>query len=139
MTRPALIAVAAALALGCSGGDNNPTQPSSNNGSTVAVVNNQFNPATITVPVGSTVTWQWNSGGVTHNVTFQDGTTSGDMSSGSFPRTFQAAGNFPYLCTIHGSLGMTGVVNVTAASGGTGSGGGGSGAGGGAGGGGAYP
>jgi plastocyanin len=139
MTRPALIAVAAALALGCSGGDNNPTQPSTNNGSTVAVVNNQFNPATITVPVGGTVTWQWNSGGVTHNVTFQDGTTSGDMSSGSFPRTFQAAGTFPYLCTIHGSLGMTGVVNVTAASGGTGSGGGGSGAGGGGGGGGAYP
>jgi plastocyanin len=140
MTRRALIAVAAALALGCSGGDNNPTQPSSNNGSTVAVVNNQFNPATITVPVGSTVTWQWNSGGVTHNVTFQDGTTSGNMSSGSFPRTFQAAGTFPYLCTIHGSLGMTGVVNVTAASGGMGSGGGGSGAGGGGGGGGgAYP
>lgn len=128
MTRPALIAVTAALALGCSGGANNPTQPSSNNGSTVAVVNNQFNPSTITVAVGSTVTWQWNSGGVTHNVTFQDGITSGDMSSGSFPRTFQTAGNFPYLCTIHGSLGMTGVVNVTATSGGTGSGGGGGGA-----------
>ena len=139
MTRPALIAVAA-LALGCSGGDNNPTQPSNNNGSTVAVVNNQFNLATITVAVGSTVTWQWNSGGVTHNVTFQDGTTSGNMSSGSFPRTFQAVGTFPYLCTIHGSLGMTGTVTVTAASGDTGSGGGGSGAGGGGGGGGgAYP
>jgi plastocyanin len=139
MTRPALIAVTAALALGCSGGDNNPTQPSSNNGSTVAVVNNQFNPATITVPAGTTVTWQWNSGGVTHNVTFQDGTTSGDMSSGSFPRTFPAVGNFPYLCTIHGSLGMTGVVNVTAASGGTGGGGGSGGGGSGGGGGGAYP
>jgi plastocyanin len=135
MPRPGLIAVAAAVAVGCSGYDN-PSQPSSNPGFTVAVVNNQFNPATIDVPVGSTVTWQWNSGGVTHNVTFQDGPTSGDKSSGSFPRTFQAAGNFSYICTIHQAEGMTGVVNVTAASGGTGSGGGGSGGGGG---GGAYP
>jgi plastocyanin len=136
----AIIVSTVVAALGCSGGSDNPTQPSGNNGSTVAVVNNQFNPATISVPVGSTVTWQWNSGGVTHNVTFQDGTTSGNMSSGSFPRTFQAVGSFPYLCTIHGSLGMTGVVNVTAASGGTGSGSGGSGmGGGGGGGGGAYP
>jgi plastocyanin len=139
---PVIIVTTVVAVVGCSGGgDNSPTQPSGNSGSTVAVVNNQFNPATITVPVGSTITWQWNSGGVTHNVTFQDGTTSGDMSSGSFPRTFPAAGSFPYLCTIHGSLGMTGVVNVTAASGGTGSGTGGSGmgGGGGGGGGGAYP
>jgi plastocyanin len=140
MTRPGLIAMAGALAVGCSGYDN-PSQPSNNTGYTVAVVNDQFNPATIEVPVGSTVTWQWNSGGVTHNVTFQDGTNSGDKSSGSFPRTFQTAGNFPYLCTIHGAQGMTGVVNVTASSGGTGSGGGGTGGGGGGsgGGGGAYP
>jgi plastocyanin len=131
-----IIATAVVAALGCSGGDNNPTQPSGNNGSTVAVVNDQFNPATITVAAGTTITWQWNSGGVTHNVTFQDGTTSGDMSSGSFPRTFQTAGNFPYRCTIHAAQGMTGVVNVTAASGGGGSGAGGGGSGGG---GGAYP
>lgn len=133
MTRTGLIALVAALAAGCSG-DDNPSQPSGNTGFSVAVVNNQFNPSTIDVPVGSTVTWQWNSSGVTHNVRFQDGTTSGDKSSGSFPRTFQAAGNFPYICTIHGAEGMSGVVNVTASSGG-GGGGGGSGGGGG----GAYP
>jgi plastocyanin len=146
MKDSAILATAlAVIALGCGGGSDNPTQPTGNNGFTVSVVNNAFSPATITVPVGSTVTWQWNSDGVTHNVTFQDGTTSGNMNSGSFPRTFQAAGTFPYLCTIHGSLGMTGTVTVTAASGQTGSGsgtsggsGGGSG-GSGMGGGGAYP
>jgi plastocyanin len=110
-------AALATLALGCGGGSNNPTAPTGGGGTTVQVVNNQFVPATISVPVGSTITWQWNSNGVTHNVTFQDGTSSGNQNSGTFPRTFSTAGTFPYQCTIHGSLGMTGTVTVTAASG----------------------
>jgi plastocyanin len=40
-------------------------------------------PALFTVPVGSTVTWQWNSGGVAHNVTFQNGPASQNLSSGT--------------------------------------------------------
>jgi plastocyanin len=144
VTRATLMAMAAAVAIGCGGGSDNPTQPTNPTGTTVMVVNNAFSPATITVPVGSTVTWQWNSSGVTHNVTFQDGVTSGNMNTGSFPRTFDTAGTFPYLCTIHGSLGMTGTVTVTAASGDTGAGSGGTGGsgmggGGSGGGGGAYP
>ena len=97
-------------------------------GPTVTVSNNQFGPSSIDVSLNTTVTWQWNSGGVAHNVTFQDGPASGDKTSGSFPRTFNAAGTYHYMCTIHGSQGMTGVVNVAGASNG---GGGGSGAGGG--------
>ena len=136
MTRGSFVAGAmAAAALACSG-DGGPSQPTNggNTGFTVSVTNNQFTPSTIDVPVNSTVTWQWNSGGVTHNVTFQDGTTSNNRSSGSFARTFQTAGAFPYLCTIHGAQGMTGTVNVTAGSGTGGGGTGGSGAGGGGGG-----
>jgi plastocyanin len=127
-----LAAVIAPALLSCSG-DSGPGGPedSGDTGSTVAVRNNLFDPGTLAVPVNSTVTWQWNSGGVVHNVTFQDGPASGDLSSGSFPRLFQTAGSFPYLCTIHAAEGMSGVVNVTAGTGGTGGGGSGGGGGGG--------
>ena len=119
-----LLATAALLA-GCSGSDgptDNDEQPA---GTTVTVTNNAFNPSTVAVPVGGTVTWQWSSGGVEHNVTFEDGPASGDRSSGSYPRTFQALGSYSYVCTIHAAEGMTGVVNVAATGGTGGSGGGG--------------
>ena len=130
-----LPAMAAAALLGCSSGDSSPTQPGDTGGSgpTVAVRNNLFDPATLQVPVNSTVTWQWNSGGVEHNVTFEAGPSSGNRTSGSFPRTFQTVGAFAYVCTIHGAQVMSGVVNVTAGTGGTGGGGGGGGSGGGGG------
>lgn len=136
MRRACLLAAAAAAALACSG-DGGPSQPSGggNSGNTVSVSNNQFTPSTISVAVNGTITWQWNSGGVEHNVTFQDGPASPTQGSGSFARTFSAAGSYPYLCTIHGAQGMTGTVTVTsgggAAGGGSGTGGGGSGGGGG--------
>jgi plastocyanin len=103
-----------AAALACSG-DDGPSQPSDGNGAvTVNVVNNSFNPDAVNVPVNGTVTWQWNSSGVVHNVTFQDGAPgSGNRSSGSFPRTFTAAGTYPYICNIHPTE-MTGTVTVAA-------------------------
>jgi plastocyanin len=138
-----ILVAAAVAALGCSG-DDNPSGPT-NGGNTNAVTVGTssgglgFNPSSITIPVNGTVTWNWNSGGVVHNVTFQDQSTSGNKSSGSYQKQFPTAGTFSYLCTIHGPV-MSGTVTVTAASGqqgGTGNGGGGSGAGGS--GGGAYP
>jgi plastocyanin len=130
-----LLAVVVAPALLSCSSDSGPSEPedAGDTSPTVAVRNNLFDPSTIGVPVNSTVTWQWNSGGVEHNVTFQDGATSGNLTSGSFPRTFQTAGSFPYLCTIHAAEGMSGVVNVSAGTGGNG------GTGGGGGGGGGYP
>ncbi len=131
--------IVAAGLLGCSG-SSGPSEPEDNGstGPTVGVRNNLFDPTPLEVPVNGTVTWVWNSGGVVHNVTFQTGPSSGDRSSGSFPRTFQTAGSFPYVCTIHTAEGMSGVVNVTAGTGGTGGTGGGGGDDGGGGGGG-YP
>ena len=123
MRRLHLLATAAFLA-GCSGSDGpteNDEQPA---GTTVTVSNNAFDPSTTQVPVNGTVTWQWSSGGVEHNVTFQDGPASGNRSSGTFPRTFQASGSYPYVCTIHAAEGMTGVVNVAASGGSGGAGGG---------------
>jgi len=131
----ALAAVAVAV-MGCSG-DSGPSEPAEtpNSGATVTVGNNLFDPAALSVQVNSTVTWVWNSSGVEHNITFQDGVTSGNLSSGSFPRTFATAGSYPYVCTIYGAA-MSGVVTVTTPTGGGGSGGGGEGGGGGGGG---YP
>ncbi len=108
------------LLVGC--GSDSPTDSGDPpaGGSTVTVTNNRFNPTPIAVALNGTVTWQWNSGGVAHNVTFQDGPASGNRTSGSFPRTFQTAGSYPYVCTIHVAEGMSGIVNVAAASGGTG-------------------
>jgi plastocyanin len=131
--RTLILAVAAALA--CGGGDDGPSQPSDggSNTATVSVINNQFNPSAVSVPVNGTVTWQWDAGGTAHNVNFQDGAPgSGDKTSGTFARSFTAAGTYSYFCSLH--AGMAGTVAVTGTTGGTG-GGGGSGGGGG----GAYP
>jgi plastocyanin len=109
----------------------------------ILVENNTFDPSTLEVAQGASVVWAWSSGGVTHNVTFDDGEQSGNRSDGTYTRTFATAGTFPYHCTIHGSAtsGMRGSVTVTApAPGGEGNGGGGNGGGGDGGdGGGGYP
>ncbi|HEY5939462.1 MAG TPA: plastocyanin/azurin family copper-binding protein [Gemmatimonadales bacterium] len=120
-----LLALCTAALLGCSG-DSQPVDPGAG-GLRVAVRNNLFAPATLQVPVNSTVMWEWSSGGVDHNVTFETGPSSGNRSSGTFERTFPTAGTFAYICTIHGAQVMSGVVNVAAATGGGGGSGGGGG------------
>jgi plastocyanin len=75
-----------------------------------------FSPQTVTVDVGDTVTWKWMSG--PHTTTRASGSEtwdSGIMATGAtFSHTFTQAGTFPYVCTIHVSLGMTGTVKVNA-------------------------
>ena len=117
--------------LACSG-DDGPSEPTNGGtaAATVQVVNNAFNPSAATVAVNGTVLWQWNAGGVEHNVTFADGPASGNQTSGTFERTFSAAGAYDYVCTIHAAEGMTGTVSVTAGAGGGGDEGGGDGGGG---------
>ena len=106
---PAALLLAAALTA-C--GDGNLSGPEgSAEDNEVRVGNNFFNPTARTVSVGTMVTWRWNAGAVTHNVTFADGPASTNKSSGTFQRTFAAAGTFAYTCTIHGA-GMSGSVTV---------------------------
>ena len=89
-------------------------------GVTVTVSNNMFSPDNMTVPVGTTVTFKWDScsgdgyGGSActgHTVTFTDGVTSDTLSAGTFSRSFSAAGTFNYRCRVHGSY-MTGTIVV---------------------------
>lgn len=68
----------------------------------VAITDFQFTPSTITVKVGDTVTWT-NNGPSKHTATADDGSfDSGNLSAGqTFSHTFQTAGTFSYICTIH--------------------------------------
>jgi plastocyanin len=80
----------------------------------ILVRNNFFEPSELEVAPGATVVWAWASNGVVHNIEFDDGPTSGNQGSGTYERTFAAAGDYPYLCTIHGES-MSGVISVVAA------------------------
>ena len=80
----------------------------------VTVGDNFFQPATVTVirdASGAVVRWNW-SGQNPHNVTFDAGApNSATQTSGTFSRTFTAAGSFTYFCTVHGRS-MSGTVVV---------------------------
>jgi plastocyanin len=83
------------------------------------------NNPSLTVAANTSVTWTNNSGGVEHDVVFDNPAAalavgnggSGDVSpntSGSNQRQFAAAGTFPFHCTFHGTpqSGMRGSVIV---------------------------
>jgi len=79
-------------------------------GASVDAKNFAFEPKTVTIKVGQTVTWT-NQDSVTHTVTGDGGISSGDLSKGkSYSKTFDTAGTFNYHCSIHPS--MTGQVIV---------------------------
>jgi plastocyanin len=140
--RRVLATSATALAVGLagcsSGNDGNSTQGS---GNTVEMTSGlKYDPETITVSVGDTVTWK-NTGSVGHSVTAyedkipdgaayfasggfdsesaaRDAYTPGDADSGDIPggesyeHTFDTAGTYEYFCIPHESSGMKGTVEV---------------------------
>jgi plastocyanin len=132
--RRLLLAAGAVLAMACSDSGNGGQEPGDGDPTPegdVLVRNDFFNPTDFEVAPGGTVVWAWVSLGREHNVTFDDGPTSGNQASGTYERTFSTAGDYPYHCTIHG-VSMSGVIHVVAAPApGGGSGGGGGGGGGG--------
>lgn len=72
-----------------------------------------FNPSTITVAAGTTITWT-NKDATGHTVTSKDGkfVGSGTLGTGGvFTYTFSTAGTYDYYCMIH-PLYMTGTVIV---------------------------
>lgn len=119
-------------AAGCGGSSTGPSNNGNNSGNnpppntppatsnSVSVTNDYFTPSSTTVTAGTKVTWTWNTcsgdgyGGqtcVSHNILFDDGASSGTQESGSWSRTFAAAGTYNYHCTIHG-VSMSGTVVV---------------------------
>lgn len=81
-------------------------------GNVVTIAGFAFEPATITVPVGSTVTWM-NTDASPHRMA---GTTAGSFSTETIAQgesaevTFNEAGEFPYICEIHPSMAGTVIV-----------------------------
>ncbi len=128
--------LALALTFAACGGDDNddngdggsaatttPTEttapPAAKGGETeVSMKDIAFNPASITINKGDTVTWT-NDEAVGHDVTKTDG-PGPDFSSGdpgglgegdTFSETFKTAGEISYECTVH-APGMSGTITV---------------------------
>lgn len=79
-----------------------------------------FDPAAIKVATGTTVTWEWVSGGERHSVTSVDSVSERRaFSSGpkigagtTYRHTFERPGIYRYICGIHRTAGARGVVVV---------------------------
>ena len=109
----AVIVVATALATVTSGGIQARTDASDQNGECEVKIDNfSFSPATLTVPVGATVTWT-NRDDVPHNIVSSEGKTFKSPvldTDEKFSYTFSNAGTYPYYCGMHPR--MTGKVVV---------------------------
>jgi len=114
-----VLLVGAAVAAGACGDD-----PYGSNGggctpttTQVCLTASTFNPVSLTVPPGATVTWRGTSG--SHTVTNDPG--SGEVfnqainGTGTFSHTFTTAGTFTYHCQFHGlpGTGMHGTIIVS--------------------------
>jgi plastocyanin len=111
------------VGVGCGGDDDDdggsadtteeqPAPAAEGGGTEVSMKDIKFDPEEVTVKAGDTVTWV-NDDGVGHDVTGDD-FSSGDpgaMQNGdTFEHTFDTAGTFDYVCTVHPK--MTGTVKV---------------------------
>lgn len=93
-----------------------PTGPGNSNSVTITIPVSDvygvstFAPGTVNVVPGTIVTWS-NRDNIAHTTTSNTNVWSNGLDpNGSFTRTFDARGSFPYHCTVH--PGMTGTINV---------------------------
>jgi plastocyanin len=93
-----------------SGTPSSPSTPASNE--VQATGNNTFNPTSIAVAKGTTVTFTFQA---EHNVNFDNVTGApsniGNTSSGSVQRVFATAGTFGFNCSLHSGMRGQVVVN----------------------------
>jgi plastocyanin len=85
-------------------------QPSAANAE-IKIDNFSFAPETLTVPVGTTVTWT-NRDDIPHTVVSTDGVFKSKVrdTDEKFSYTFAKAGTYPYYCSVHPK--MTGKIVV---------------------------
>jgi amicyanin len=86
--------------------------PAPQGGTAVSISDFKFNPATLTVPVGTTVTWT-NKDEEPHTIAAKEGSfhSPGMDTNATYSFTFTTAGSYDYICSIHPF--MTGTVVVT--------------------------
>jgi plastocyanin len=86
--------------------------PAPQGGTPVDISDFKFNPATLTVPVGTTVVWT-NNDEEPHTIAAKDGSfrSPGMDTHGTYSYTFATPGSFEYICSIHPF--MAGTVVVT--------------------------
>jgi plastocyanin len=99
------------LCVACGGGGKAAPLPPD----TIRAANFAFTPSHMTVPVGTTVTWEIDQPDAPHNVVSLSGPTSFNsgqpVGKGTFRFTFTTAGTYTYECTVHTN--MTGTIVVT--------------------------
>jgi plastocyanin len=84
----------------------------------ITVVNDAFQPASLTVSAGTTVVWTWGPGAFQHNVNpvATEPARSGNPvnAPASYQFTFNTPGTYNYYCQVHGSptFGMRGTIIV---------------------------
>ena len=105
---PAILALAmfsAAVQAGGSEADQKPQEAA------VMIDNFSFGPQTVTVPVGTTVTWT-NRDDIPHNIVSTDGVFKSKVrdTDETFSYKFEKPGTYSYFCSIHPK--MTGKVVV---------------------------
>ena len=79
---------------------------------TVAIANNAFGPASVTIAVGGSVTWT-NNDAQLHTATAGDNSWDSGIlakSGGTFTRAFATAGTYNYICSLHPEMKGTVVV-----------------------------
>jgi plastocyanin len=112
----AVILVSTSLLLGCSAAKAASTTAapsvSAASGNAISIESNAFNPSSLTVKVGDTVTWT-NKDSYAHTVKGKNGEfDSGNIASGAtFSFKFDKEGTVDYICAIHTF--MTGKIIVT--------------------------
>jgi len=89
-----------------------PQSPAPQGGTAVNISDFKFNPATLSVPAGTTVTWT-NQDEEPHTVAAKDGSFHSPAmdTHATYSFTFTTPGSYDYICSIHPF--MTGTVVVT--------------------------
>ena len=105
------ILLAALVFISCSKSNGYKSGSSAPAAASVSIKNMAFNPGSLSVAMGATVTWT-NSDTTIHTVTADDGSfNSGNIAIGAtYSRVFSSAGTFSYHCALHPE--MTGKVVV---------------------------
>ncbi|HJQ91458.1 MAG TPA: plastocyanin/azurin family copper-binding protein [Acidimicrobiia bacterium] len=98
-----------AVSLAACAADTPSAPPPVGDSPTISIQDQRFDSDHVTIEEGDTVTWVWGDGGVSHDVS-GDGFKSDVQTEGTFSHTFEDAGDYRYVCTLHS--GMRGTVTV---------------------------